>query len=551
MQEVEVPSVFPDESPPEGALIDGEQLSCDAEESFDYVVVGSGAAGAVTAHTLAKTGRSVAIVEEGPWVRTRQFGDAVYGAFKRMFRDAGTQVMEGRSYVPLLQGRCVGGSTVMNSAIAHRTPDDVLADWAERFGLGDEISAKTLEPHFEALERELSVHAVSDEALGENNRLFLDEASVRGLTARRMHRYERGCRGSARCFTGCPNAAKQGMNVSYVPWALALGARMYTSCRVERVIVAGGRATGVVAQAAAGPRLVIRARRAVVVAASTIQTPNLLRRSGLKARAIGEHFTCHPGVAVAGVFDTPVNMGFGATQGAESIALRRSDRIKLETLSIPPELAAVRIPGIGHELMNRLGAFPHVAMWAVVVRAEAEGSVRAGWGGRDKIKLSLTRADVERARTGLALLARMMFEAGAQEVWPGLFGVPSILQSADEVRLVEQAPADPRVFGFITTHLFGAARMGSDPRTSVVGPDFQSHEVRGLYVVDSSVFPTNLGVNPQHSIMAMSRLAATRIAQSGQSGARTGPREPPPRGPSGSGTGGTGGTGGGSASKAA
>jgi choline dehydrogenase-like flavoprotein len=54
--------------------------------------------------------------------------------------------------------------------------------------------------------------------------------------------------------------------------------------------------------------------------------------------------------------------------------------------------------------------------------------------------------------------------------------------------------------------------MGADPRTSVVGPDFQTHEVRGLYVVDSSVFPTNLGVNPQHSIMAMSRLAATRLA---------------------------------------
>jgi choline dehydrogenase-like flavoprotein len=53
--------------------------------------------------------------------------------------------------------------------------------------------------------------------------------------------------------------------------------------------------------------------------------------------------------------------------------------------------------------------------------------------------------------------------------------------------------------------------MGPDPRTSVVGPDFETHEASALYVVDSSVFPTNLGVNPQHSIMAMSRLAATRV----------------------------------------
>jgi choline dehydrogenase-like flavoprotein len=522
------PALFPDELLPAGSVVDGEWLPHDVEDTFDHVVVGSGAAGAVAANALAKAGRSVAIVEEGPWVRTREFGEGVYQAFRRMFREAGTQVIEGWSYVPVLQGQCVGGSTVMNSAIAHRTPDDVLEEWAKRFGLGNAISARSLEPHFDALERELHVHAVSDDALGENNRLFLDEAHLHGLPAQRMHRYEKGCRGSGRCFTGCPSGAKQGMNVSYVPWALALGARLYTSCRVERVVVEHGRATGIIAHSAGGGagargrRVTLHARRGVVVAASTVQTPNVLRRSGLRARAIGEHFQCHPGVGVVGVFDAPVDMGFGATQGAESIALRRTDRIKLETISVPPELAAVRIPGIGHELMHRFGAFAHLAMWAVVVRAEAEGTVRAGWGGHDKVQLSLTRADVERARKGLALLARMMFEAGAREVWPGLFGVPSVLRAIDEVRLIEEAPADSRAFAFITTHLFGAARMGIDPRTSVVGPDFQTHEVAGLYVVDSSIFPTNLGVNPQHSIMAMSRLAAQGIAES-----RTGRSTPP------------------------
>jgi choline dehydrogenase-like flavoprotein len=515
--------VFPDESLPEGALVDGERLTHDVQDSFDYVVVGSGAAGAVAAHALAKAGWSVGIVEEGPWVRTREFGEGVYGAFTRMFRESGTQVVEGRSYVPVLQGRCVGGSTLMNSAIAHRTPEDVLDDWAKRFGLGRAISARALEPHFDALERDLSVHAVSDEALGENNRLFLDQASAQGLPARRTHRYERDCLGSGRCFTGCPNGAKQGMNVSYVPWALALGARIYISCRVERVVIEGGRARGVVARTTGGGhRVTLHARRGVLVAASTVQTPNLLRRSGLRARAIGEHFQCHPGVGVAGVFDAPVHMDVGATQGAESTALRRTDRIKLETLSIPPELAAVRIPGIGRELMSRLGSFPHLAMWAVVVRSDAEGTVSAAWGGRDKLKLSLTRADVERARKGLALIARMMFEAGALEVWPGLFGVPSALKAVDDVRLIEESPADSRAYGFITTHLFGAARMGLDARGSVVGTDFQVHQVSGLYVVDSSVFPTNLGVNPQHSIMAMSRLAATQMAER-----RTGRSTPP------------------------
>lgn len=507
---------FPDEHLPEGSVVDGATLPGDVDEAFDFVVVGSGAAGAVAAHTLTRAGFAVAIVEEGPWVKTREFGDKVSEAFTRMYRDAGTQVLEGHAYVPLIQGRCVGGSTVMNSAIAHRTPEDVLAEWDERFGLGAHISSRALEPHFEALEHELNAHAVDDAVLGENNRLFLDEAKHEGLPAGKMRRYERNCRGSGRCVTGCPNAAKQGMNVSYVPWALALGARIYCSCRVERVVVEGGRARGVLARTTgegAARSVHLRARRGVLVAASTVQTPNVLRRSGLRARAIGQHFQCHPGFGLGGVFDQPVTMSFGATQGAESTHLRRTERIKLETIAMPPELAAVRIPGIGHDLMRRMGVFSNLAVWAVVVRAEAEGTVRAGWGGRDKVRLDFTRRDVERTRKGTAILARMMFEAGAREVWPGIYGLPGILTSPDQVRLIEEAPADSRLFSMITTHLFGAARMGLEPGASVVGPDFQAHEARGLWVVDSSVFPTNLGVNPQHSIMAMSRLAATRIAE--------------------------------------
>jgi choline dehydrogenase-like flavoprotein len=63
----------------------------------------------------------------------------------------------------------------------------------------------------------------------------------------------------------------------------------------------------------------------------------------------------------------------------------------------------------------------------------------------------------------------------------------------------------------VMTHLFGATRMAKDPRQGVVDTRFQTHECEGLYVVDSGVFPTNLGVNPQHTIMAMARLAASRL----------------------------------------
>jgi choline dehydrogenase-like flavoprotein len=507
-----------DEHLPEGAVVDGELLGRSIDDAFDVVVVGSGAAGATAAHALTAAGLTVALVEEGPWMKTKDVASDVHTAFGRIMRQSGMQVLGGRAYMPMLQGRCVGGSTLVNSAIAWRIPEDVVDDWSARFGLGPSISMRELEPHFESLERDLSVREVDAAVLGENNRLFVEQSRKHGFEAAPMRRYDRGCKGSGLCLTGCPNGAKQGMSVTYVPWALARGARIFTSCTVEHVEIAGSRAVGVRARSASGHLVNVRARHAVVVAASTVQSPNLLRRSGIRAPALGRHFQAHPGLAMGALFPTthrPIEMAFGATQGAESTHFRRTERFKLETISLPPDLAGARIPGIGRELTDRLAQLAHVAVWAAQIRAEAEGVVRSGWGGADRVDFTMGKRDLEAARKACALIGRMFFEAGAREVWPGIYGVPSVLRSIDEVKLLENAPLEPRSYNFIATHLFGAARMGPDPRTSVVDLDFQVHGVDGLFVVDSSVFPTNLGVNPQHSIMAMSRLAATRLAERG------------------------------------
>lgn len=240
---------FPDDDLPTGSVVDGEAMERGHEESFDVVVVGSGASGAVAAHVLASAGREVAIVEEGPWLKTRDVQSDVESTFGRVMRLGGMQVLQGRAFVPMLQGRCVGGSTLVNSAIAWRAPEDVLDDWSARFGLAGAIDAAALEPHYVALEHDLSVREVAREALGENNRLFIEEANRHGFAAAPMSRYDRGCTGSGMCVTACPTAAKQGMSVTYVPWALRSGrARIFTSCRVERVVVRGRRAEGVLAR---------------------------------------------------------------------------------------------------------------------------------------------------------------------------------------------------------------------------------------------------------------------------------------------------------------
>jgi choline dehydrogenase-like flavoprotein len=173
---------------------------------------------------------------------------------------------------------------------------------------------------------------------------------------------------------------------------------------------------------------------------------------------------------------------------------------------------SMRVPGVGPVLMKQLADYGHLAIFGVQVRARAKGRVRRGAFGRASIAYDLTDEDVRSLKMGVKRLTQMMFAAGAREVLPGVFGLPERITKPDEIEPIFDLPDDPRRFHCIASHLFGTARMGPTPQTGVVNPALESHELAGLYVVDSSVFPTNMGVNPQHTICAVSWLAAERIA---------------------------------------
>jgi len=241
------PGSLPDdpERLPEGSVVDGADLTHIHADAADFVIVGSGAAGGVAAWTLAEAGWSVIVIEEGAWRRTREFRLDVDHAFKTLYRWGGTGFVTGRSFLPLLQGMCVGGSTTINSAIAWRLPEDVYADWARNFGLGPAIHPRALEPCFDRLEEALNVHPVAEDVLGENSRRMRDGMDRLGIRPHTIERYERGCRGSARCAQGCPHAAKLSTALTCIPWVLEKRGRMYTNARVVRAKHRGGRATGI------------------------------------------------------------------------------------------------------------------------------------------------------------------------------------------------------------------------------------------------------------------------------------------------------------------
>ncbi len=501
---------------PDG-LVDAPHGSAPTRDEADVVIIGTGAAGAAAARALTEAGLDVVLLEEGPWVPPAAFHRDTWGAFRQLWRDRGFQAARGRIFLPILQGMCVGGSTPINGAIVHRLPDEILATWTREHGAGAFLNAADLERSYDQLDTLLGVAPAPEQTLGGNNLAMRRGCEAMGIESHAIRRNVRGCEASSRCLQGCPTARKQAMNVTFVPDALARGARLYARCRVERIdagsldhraVVRGRfRAEGVPAA-----RVEIRARRAVFVGASAIQTPLLLRASGIGRRSglVGERLQCHPGASVIGVFDEPIEMWRGATQGYESTHWWH-ERMKFETVGMPLEVLGGRLPGFGVPLLERMGQFGYLAQWGVQIRARALGRVRRRLWGTD-IAYDLTNEDVRTLKLGLVRATEMMFSAGAHTVYPGVHGLPEQISSLDEMRAIHDLPDTPRLFHGIASHMFGTATLGRDARGSVVNPTLECHDAPGVYVIDSSVFPTNMGVNPAHTISAIAWLAAEHVA---------------------------------------
>ncbi len=491
--------------------IDGRHVRRKFEIDTDVIVVGSGPSGATVARHLARRGVRVVVVEEGH--NATDFVASGMRAMATLYRDMGTSLAFGNVSMPYLQGCAVGGTSVVNGAISWRMPKEALEEWiaADR-ALRDALPYEAIAAAEERIEALLNVHATTEAVAGAKNLLMARGAEALGAAHRPIRRNVNGCVGEGRCLQGCPHGNKLSMDRTFLPDAVASGGRIFSGMRVDRILMERGVAKGVSGMTAGGGQFNLRARTAVVLAASAIQTPCILRQSGITHGPVGDGLTAHPGVSVTGRFATPVHAWRGATQGHEVTGYRK-EGIKLEALGFDISLLASRVPGVGRDFARRLSELDKYAVWGAAIRAEARGRVRPGH-SRPIVRYSLTPDDVKKTRRAVRLLGETLLAAGATEVYPGVPGFDDVVRDrARMARFEAEGSLMPSDYAMSMTHLFGTARMGSDASRSVVRPDFRHHVVKSLYVADSSVFPGNLGVNPQIAIMALADLCADAVVR--------------------------------------
>ncbi len=489
-----------------GALDDGETLE------VDVVVVGSGAGGAPMAHALASRGHAVLVLEAGAFFDRRAFHGR---PFDRMLALHQQNITVGNTMIVVPTGSSVGGTTTINSGTCFRTPPDVMRRWRFEDGLED-IDPASMAAHFARVEAMLEVAPTDARHLGRIAEIIAEGAERLGWSHHALPRNAPGCDGQGVCCFGCPTDAKRSTNVSYLPAALERGGMLMHHAKVEEVLLAGGRAVGVVARATHGKMGRVRVlARAVVLAGGALHTPALLLRLGLANTSglVGTGLTIHPCSAVWAEFDRPVNGWDGVPQGY-GIDTFTNEGIRFEGGFMPLDISAPVLPAMGADWTRFVDRFDHMASFGFMIADSSRGRVVLGPNGAPQMLYVMNDHDRRRLLRGHALLSRLFLAAGSRYVLPTVQGV-------DPIRSLRDVEAFERMSDTIGAHRvdlgafhpLGTCRMGKDPSRSVVSPTNETHDVPGLFIADGSTVNGPLGVNPQVTIMAMSERAATFVAR--------------------------------------
>ncbi|KAF7731947.1 hypothetical protein EC973_007778 [Apophysomyces ossiformis] len=495
---------------------------------FDAIVVGSGAGGGVCAAELSKAGMKVLVIERGKYYHESEFDTRESIAYANMYDSMGP-ITTTDGVMSMLAGNTFGGGTTVNWSVSLKPPHFVREEWANE-GLSHFLSQKFSND----IEKVIQRIGASTAGIKHNrmNQILIDGCNKLGYPVEDIPQNTGGQPHECHwCFAGCKDAIKNGTVNTWLRDAESAGAKFLDESVVQRILIERGKAIGVECHVHGKKTVSIYADR-VIVAAGSLNTPGILLNSGLKNKHIGHHLRLHPSVLVFGFFDEPVNPSEGSIMTAVSNVAEYVNGstygVKLETPCLTAGNYSSLLPWRGSlQHKEAMLKYNHASCICVIARdKDSISSVKYTKAGNREIYLKLSNHDQKSLLTGLERAIKIMCAAGAREIHTGQYGVDPFVFKVDEVPSID----NPRFIqwlkevhkygiplhgaGIFGAHQMGSCRMGISPKVSVTKPTGETWEVKGLYLGDTSIFPTATGVNPMVTTEAVALHVADSIVRS-------------------------------------
>ncbi|XP_021753951.1 long-chain-alcohol oxidase FAO4A-like [Chenopodium quinoa] len=509
----------------------------------DVVVVGSGSGGGLVAGVLASEGYKVLVLEKGDYCARKNLSLLEGPTLDQMYEGAGLLTTRDLG-VMILAGSTVGGGSAINWSASIRTPPHVIREWANDHEL-EIFDSPLFKEALDVICEKMEVQSeISDE--GFNNAVLRKGCLELGYPVVNIPRNAPADHYCGWCCLGCKDGRKKGTCETWLKDVIDSGnGAILTGCKVEKVLYERkqGRnrdtAKGVVFKLKTGDLCVVKAK-ATIVACGALNTPALLKKSGLKNPNIGKNLHLHPVVMAWGYFPDKEPLSTllsdegkvwpekekksyeGGIMTAMSTVVADFNGsgygAVIQTPSLHPGIYSAIMPWTsGSNMKDRMTKFSRTAHIFALARDVGSGNISKS---PFDITYNLHSSDEANLKKGIEKMLRILAGAGAEEIGTHHKSGASInvkKVSCHEFEKFVKKESSKAIQGLSTpiasAHQMGSCRMGIDPRTSVVNQMGESWEVEGLYLADSSVFPTALGVNPMVTIQAISYCTSQSVLE--------------------------------------
>ena len=465
-------------------------------EQCDIAVIGSGPGGAITATLLAEHGREVCLLEAGGYYDQSAADPFSRAELETAYARGGMTVSLGNPAIHYALGACLGGGSEVNSGLYHRPPPDMLARWGAQVSGADDSALTAL-----CADNERDVHVVPPPAISPASARLgqgADALQWESEVIPRWHRYPKTASGAADALDPLAlGGRRQSMSETFLPRFVRAGGRLRAGSRaltLESLSATAGQQRWKIHARCTSHHWTLFANH-VFVAAGAVQTPLLLRRSGIK-KHIGDNLRMHIFVRVIAEFPDVVNApaaGIGVHQINHFAPTMRMGCAVSTRAHCAVALAQA---GADAWLANHAEQWTHRTAYYVAIPAGC-GSVRSVLGD-EIVRYRLARDDYYTLADGIYRLSQALLAAGANKVLPIFANAPTLTSTNDLWRLPR--PLQPQHARLSSVHLMASCPMGA--ATDAFGRVYGQNN---LYIADSSFFYDSPNVNPQGTLMAFAR----------------------------------------------
>ncbi len=454
---------------------------------YDYIIIGSGAGGAVTAYYLTQAGAKVLMIESGKHYQPHEYPRNEMSSNAQLLWGGGTDLSKDAKTV-ILRGKVLGGGTVVNQALLDRF-DDVA--WRDFKAVSDVsfYDVESMAPHYDAIEKELPLYNFTRDDWNKNAQIYVKAYEKLGYEWKPLRRGQSDCGEDNDCIVclgGCSRNSKQSMVVSFIKNSDHQLLDIVTECHVNEIL--NGRDMMTVTAHQNGKPVHFYAKKCIV-SAGAVGSTHLLLKSQLPHHflsALGKNFHCHPQFMNIALMDEIIDSHKGSFQSVKSADPRfREWGFKFENVFAGAVSVAMLKYDFGKPHQEFMKKYRNMACMEIALRDETAGTLSLDKKRNLVIDKPLSDLDKQKMIKGVGIINEMFGAVGAKEV------MTSQLQ--------------------IGLHLMGGCAMGHKSQQAVVDENFKVYGTDNLYVVDGGVFPNAPGINPSLTIMALAHRASQSI----------------------------------------